>query len=71
VRVARLVARAIGWLFVGVIAYHAVLALIESGQAANDGNWTHAAELIAISAVATAIVLGALVSATRARSRTR
>jgi hypothetical protein len=70
-RVARLVARAIGWLFVGVIAYHAVLAVIEGVQAADDGNWTHAAELIAIAVVAASIVVAAIVAATRSASRSR
>jgi hypothetical protein len=71
VRVARLVARAIGWLFVGVIAYHSALASIEGVQAASDGNWAHATELIAIAIVAAAVVIGALVAAMRSFTRKR
>ena len=68
-RVARLVARVIGWVFVAVIGYHAVLAVIEGGQAANDGKWGHAIELLAIAVVAGAIVVAAVVAATRSASR--
>jgi hypothetical protein len=71
VRVARLIARVIGWLFVGVIAYHAVLAVIESAQAASDGNWGHAAELMTIAIVAAAIAVAALVGAFRSSTSTR
>jgi hypothetical protein len=56
-----LAARAIGWVFVAAIAYHAGLAVAEGVRAAHDGNWPHAAELIAIAAVATAIVGAALI----------
>jgi hypothetical protein len=70
VQVARNAARAIGWLFVALIAFHAVRAASQAHRAASDGNWAHAAELIAIALVATAIVFGALVSALRsARAR--
>jgi hypothetical protein len=71
VRVARLVARGIGWVFVAVIAYHAGLAVAEGVRAARDGNWPHAAELIAIAAVGTAIVVAALIGAARATTRAR
>ena len=66
-RAARLVAKAIGWIFVAVIGYHAVLAVIEGGQAVTDGNGGHAAELFAIAVVAGAIVVAAVVAATRSR----
>ena len=59
-RVARLVARAIGWLFVVAIGYHAVLAAIEAVRAAHGGHWAHAGELIAIGIVAAAIVIVAI-----------
>lgn len=68
-RVARLVARAIGWLFVAAIGYHAILAMVEAGRAAHDGNWAHAAELVAIAIVGTAIVIVAVIAALRSRSR--
>jgi hypothetical protein len=71
VRAARLVARAIGWLFVADIAYHAVLAVIDGGQAANDGKWANAAGLFAIGMAAAAIVVVALVAAKRSFTRTR
>lgn len=65
-------ARAIGWLFVAAIGYHAVLAVIEAVQAGDDGNWTHAGELVAIAIIATAIVVVAVVgAATRRSTRTR
>jgi hypothetical protein len=67
---ARNVARAIGWLFVALIGIHAVRAASQAERAASDGNWMHAAELIAIALVATAIVIAALVGAVRsARAR--
>ena len=69
--VARWVARAVGWLFVAVIGYHAVLAAIEAVQEARDGNWAHAAALAGIALVATAIVTVAVVAATRSRTRAR
>jgi hypothetical protein len=66
------VARAIGWVFVAAIGYHAVLAVIEAVQAGTDGNWTHAGELIAIAMIAAAIVIVAVVgAASRRSSRTR
>lgn len=64
-RVARLVARAIGWLFVAAIGYHAVLAVIEAVHAAGDGNWAHAGELITIAIVGAAIVIVAVIAALR------
>ncbi|MGO9875577.1 MAG: hypothetical protein ACLPVY_17470 [Acidimicrobiia bacterium] len=71
-RATRLVARAIGWLFVAAIGYHAVLAVIEAVQAGDDGDWTRAGELIAIAIVATAIVVAAVIGAASRRStRTR
>jgi hypothetical protein len=71
VRATRLVARAIGWLFVAVIGYHAVLAVIEAAQAANDSHWLHAVGLTAIAVVAAAIVIAAIVAAARSFTRSR
>jgi hypothetical protein len=68
VRVARVVARAIGWVFVAVIAYHAGLAVAEGVRAAHDGNWPHAAALVAVAAAGTAIVIAALIGAARAKT---
>jgi len=61
----------IGWLFVALIAYHAVLAAIQAVQAGSDRNWPYAAELGAIALVATLIVIAAVVAALRSLSRTR
>ena len=69
VRVVRLVARAIGWLFAADIAYHAVLAAIDSAHDAGDGNWAAAVGLFAIALIAAAIVIVALVAATRSLTR--
>jgi hypothetical protein len=71
VRVTRLVARAIGWLFVAAIAYHAVLAVTEAVHAGDDGHWAHATGLMAIAIVATAIVVVAVIGAARSSTRTR
>jgi Na+/serine symporter len=65
------VARAIGWVFVALIAYHAVLAATQAVDAGDDGNWSYAVELAAIALVATMIVIAAVVTALRALSRTR
>jgi hypothetical protein len=65
VQVARNVTRAVGWLFVIVIGYHAVLAVGEAHHAASAGHWTHAAELAAIALVAAAVVVVAVASALR------
>ena len=64
-------ARVIGWIFVVVIGYHAVLAGIESGQAADHRHWGHAIELLAIGVVAAAIVVAAVVAETRSWTRSR
>jgi len=69
-QVARNVARAFGWVFVAVLAFHAVRGASQAQRAASDGNWAHAAELIAIALVATALVIGSLVLAIRS-ARTR
>ena len=72
VRVARYAARAVGWVFVLVIAFHAVRAASQTERAASDGNWGHATELGAIALVATVVVIVAVVSAARsARARRR
>ena len=64
-------ARAIGWLFVAAIAYHAVLAAIQAEQAGSDGKWAHAVELVVIAIVATALVVAAVVTAMRSSTRAR
>ena len=64
-QVARNGARAVGWLFVIVVGYHAVLAVGEAHHAASGGHWMHAAELAAIALVAAVIVIAALASALR------
>jgi Na+/H+ antiporter NhaC len=63
--VARSVARAIGWLFVAVIGYHAARAWGQTGRAVSDGNWGHAAELAAIALLATFVVVAAIAAAAR------
>ena len=68
---ARLVARAIGWVFVAAIGYHGVLAAIDAVRAAGDGNWSYAVEMAAIALVAAAIVVGAAFNAVRSTTRTR
>jgi hypothetical protein len=69
VRTARLAARAIGWVFVAVIGYHAVLAAIRAAQAGSDGNWGRVVEMSAIALVGTALVILAAVGAARASRR--
>jgi len=64
-RVARKAARAIGWLFVAVIGYHAVRAWGQATRAVSDHNWGHAAELAAIALVATFVVVAAIATAVR------
>jgi hypothetical protein len=71
VRAARFSARTIGWVFVALIAYHAVLAATQAVDAGDDGNWSYAIELAAIALVATLIVIAAVVAALRALSGTR
>jgi hypothetical protein len=71
VRVVRFSARAIGWVFVAFIAYHAVLAAMDAVDAAGGGNWLYAVELGAIALGATVLVVAAVVAALRALSRTR
>ena len=68
--VARNVARAIGWLFVAAIGYHAVRAWGQTERAVSDRNWGHAAELAAIAVVATFVVAAAIMAAARS-ARTR
>jgi hypothetical protein len=68
---ARLLARAIGWLFVAAIGYHAVLAVVDAVQAGADARWAYASELITIACIATAIVIVAVIGAVRSSTRTR
>jgi hypothetical protein len=69
VQTARLAARAIGWVFVAVIGYHAVLAAIRAVQAIDDGNWGRAVEMTVIAVVAGAIVTLAILGRARSASR--
>jgi len=71
VRAARVLARAIGWLFVAAIGYHAVLAVMKAVRAGADDNWGYACELMTIAVIATAIVVVAVVSAVRSSTRAR
>jgi hypothetical protein len=64
--VAQRAARAIGWLFVAVIAYHAVRAWGQAERAVSDGDWGHAAVVVSIALVATFVVIAAIVTALRA-----
>jgi hypothetical protein len=59
-------ARAIGWLFVAVIAYHAVRAWGQTERAVSDDKWGHAAFVLLIALVATFVVIAAIVTAVRA-----
>ena len=70
-RVVRIVARAVGWTFVALIAYHGVVAAVDAVEAGADGNWWYAAELAAIARAATLLVSAAVVAALRAFTRTR
>ena len=70
-RVARFVARAVGWAFVALIAYHGVLAAVRAVEAGADREWWYAAELAAIAVVAILLVSAAVVGALRAFTRTR
>ncbi len=68
-RVARFVARTIGWCFVALIAYHGVLAAVRAVEAGADGNWSYAVELAAIALAATLVVGAAVVAALRSITR--
>ena len=69
-RVARKVARAIGWLFVALIGYHAVSAWEQATRAASSRRWGHATELASIALVATFVVVAAIAVGVRStRSR--
>ena len=65
------VARAIGWLFVLLLAIHVVRAASQAERAASGGHWGHAIELAVIGLVALAIVAAAIVNAVRTRKRAR
>jgi hypothetical protein len=65
------VARAIGWLFVVLLAIHVVRAATQARRAGSGGHWGHAAELAAIGLVAFVIVAAAVVNAVRTRKRAR
>ncbi|HTD50037.1 MAG TPA: hypothetical protein VK771_05525 [Acidimicrobiia bacterium] len=70
-RAARLLARAIGWLFVAAIGYHAVLAVGEAVHAGADDRWAYAGELAAIACIAGVIVVVAVVGAVRSSTKAR
>ncbi len=57
--------QAIGWLFVAVIAYHAIRAWGQMARAASDHNWGYATELGAIALIATIVVLAAVQAAAK------
>jgi hypothetical protein len=59
----------IGWLFVALIGYHAVLAASRAVQAGRDGNWARVATMAAIAIVGSALVIVAVAGAARTRSR--
>ena len=55
----KVIGRAVGWVFVAAIAYHAVRAWGQTARAVSEHNWGYAAELGAIALVATMVVLAA------------
>jgi len=63
---ARKVARAIGWLFVVAIGYHAVRGWGQTIRAASGHHWGHAAELASIAVVTTLVVVATIVPVLRA-----
>jgi uncharacterized membrane protein required for colicin V production len=65
------VARAIGWVFVAFVAYHAILAAGDAWSAAREGSWPRAAGFAAIALVGTALVVGAVAYARTTRRRVR
>ena len=71
VRVVRVSARLIAWVFVAAIGYHALLAAGDAVDAARDGRWAHAAAYAAIALFAGALVVGAILYARAARPRVR
>jgi len=66
------VARAIGWAFVAVIGYHALLAASDARRAGVDGSWPEVLGYAAIAVVAAVLVVAACAHAAReARRRVR
>ena len=63
---AQRVARAIGWMFVALIGYHAVRAWGRAARAVADDNWGYAVELGAIALVATFVTVAAIGAGVRA-----
>jgi hypothetical protein len=61
----KVVARAIGWVFVAAIGYHAVRAWGQTARAVSDHNWGYAIELGAIAVVATIVVVAAILAAAK------
>ena len=71
VRVVRATARAIGWVFVLAIGYHAVLAAHDALRAGADRSWPQFLGYAAIAVAAAALVGGAVVYARSSRRRVR
>jgi hypothetical protein len=65
-------ARAIGWVFVAVIGWHALLAVNDARRASADRNWPVVLFYAVIAVAAGALVVGACAHAARsARRRVR
>ena len=64
------VARAIGWVFVAFIGYHAVLAAADALRAGADRSWAALVAYGTIAAIAAVLVVGAAVHELR-RTRRR
>jgi hypothetical protein len=66
------VARAIGWVFVAAIGYHALLAANDARRAGADGSWPKVLGYGAIAVAAAMLVIGACAhSVQEARRRAR
>jgi hypothetical protein len=65
-------ARAIGWVFVAFVAYHAALATEDAWRAGSDRSWAALVGYAAIAAAGVLVVIGAVVHAAQgARRRVR
>jgi hypothetical protein len=65
-------ARAIGWVFVAFVGYHALLAAADAWRAGTDRSWSAVVGYGAIAVVGGGLVIGAVVHAVhRARRRVR
>ena len=63
------IARAVGWLFVAVIGYHAVLAAFDAVDAGGDRSWPRVVGYSAIAFGATVLVVGAIAHEVRSARR--